>query len=961
MTLAKRKNRPEATALPEQATNHPTLVSPIMDIQTEDKELRRSIRLLGSVLTRVLKTQAQPEVADTVEQLQRRFAGLLRDGTPLRRKHLLDTVDGLDPDAIGEVVRAFNRYFSLLNIAEESHNLRQRRRQAERGGHYWPGSFHDTLLRLKDSGVTADALQVLLDELLYLPVLTAHPTEAKRRTVKGTLRHVFVTYDALADNRVKGYFRREAIERLQSQIQLLWKTEEVRVRRLGVEDEIEAGLFYFPLSLFEATARVYRNFERSLADVYGEDAARNLRVPSFLRFGSWIGGDRDGNPNVTPEITVLALRRQSETILREYIRRLDELRGQLSHSFGLCEPAAALLDSLEADRALLGAAAADVERPYLQEPYRHKLALMKYRVERTLRRVEQRLHGELDLPDRQAYPSVAEFLVDLRLLDASLREHGDAAIAAMELHDLIRLAETFGFHLMQLDVRQESGRHTEAVADLLAAALKVDYRALDEGERMKLLGEAIAAPGGLVYNRADLSPATRETLDSFEAMARMRREIGPDCFGKYVISMTHAASHVMEVMLLAAQSGLAGRLGGHWHCHLGVSPLFETIDDLNRIEDVLTRLLDDPIYRALLDAAGERQEVMLGYSDSCKDGGILASAWGLYRAQQRVLAITSARGLKCRLFHGRGGTVGRGGGPTHAAILAQPPDTVRGQIKFTEQGEVLFYRYNNMETAIYELTMGVTGLLKASLSLVQPVPADRPEDLAVMGELARIGEHGYRELTEHTDGFLDYFYEATPVGEIGRLNIGSRPSHRKKQDRSKYSVRAIAWVFAWAQSRQTFPAWYGIGSSVAAWCAGRPERLETLRKMYRDWPFFRNLLSNAQMALSKSDMNLAKEYAGLCVDPDTGKRVLGMIEGEYRRCVDWVLDIAQSDRLMADSPALAASLQRRNAFLGPLNFIQVFLLRRLREAGEDEAGENPWMKPLLRTINAIAAGMRNTG
>jgi phosphoenolpyruvate carboxylase len=950
MALAKRNARREALA-----ANQPTL-----DIPAEDKELRRSIRLLGLVLTRVLKTQARPEVAETVEQLQRRFSNLLRDGTPLRRKHLLETVEGLDPDAMGEVIRAFNRYFSLLNIAEESHNLRQRRRQAERGGHYWPGSFHDTLLRLKDSGVAADALQVLLDELLYLPVMTAHPTEAKRRTVKGALRNVFVTYDGIADNRVKGHFRREAIERLQGQIQLLWKTEEVRARRLGVEDEIEAGLFYFPLSLFEATARVYRNFERSLADVYGEDAARHLRVPSFLQFGSWIGGDRDGNPNVTPETTVLALRRQSETILREYLRRLDELRGQLSHSFGLCEPASALLDSLEADRALLGLAVAELERPYLQEPYRHKLALMKHRMERSLRRVEQRLQGELDVPDRQAYPSVAEFLADLRVLDASLREHGDAAIAAMDLHDLIRLAETFGFHLMQLDVRQESGRHTEAVADILAAALKLDYRVLDEDQRMRLLGEAIAAPGGLVYNRADLSPATRETLDSFESMARMRREIGPDCFGKYVISMTHAASHVMEVMLLAAQSGLAGRLDGQWHCHVGVSPLFETIDDLNRIEEVLTRLLDDPVYRALLDASGERQEVMLGYSDSCKDGGILASAWGLYRAQQRVLAITSARGLKCRLFHGRGGTVGRGGGPTHAAILAQPPDTVRGQIKFTEQGEVLFYRYNNMETAIYELTMGVTGLLKASLSLVRPVPADRPEDLAVMGELARLGEHGYRELTERTDGFLDYFYEATPVGEIGRLNIGSRPSHRKKQDRSKHSVRAIAWVFAWAQSRQTFPAWHGIGSSVAAWCAGRPERLEILRKMYRDWPFFRNLLSNAQMALSKSDMALAREYAGLCVDSDTGKRVLGMIEGEYRRCVDWVLDIAQSDRLMADSPALAASLQRRNAFLGPLNFIQVFLLRRLREAGE-EAGENPWVKPLLRTINAIAAGMRNTG
>ncbi len=693
--------------------------------------------------------------------------------------------------------------------------------------------------------------------------MTAHPSEVKRRTVKSALRNVFLTQEALDDNRMKGYFREEALERLQCQIQMLWKTDEVRARKLGVADEIDAGLFYFSLSLFKATARVYRNFERSLSDVYGEDVARHIRVPSFLCFGSWIGGDRDGNPNVTSETTVLALRMQAQTILQEYSRRLDELRGQLSHSDGFCELSAAFLDSIEADRATLGASIAELEKPYLQEPYRHKLALMKYRMECALMQVQQHLRGEPELPNRHAYPGITAFLDDLRLIDASLRGHGDAAIADLELHDLIRLAETFGFHLMQLDVRQESGRHTEAVADILAAALAVDYRALDESQRLSLLSEAIAAPGGLMYDPAALSPASRETLETFDVMARMRREIGPDCFGKYVISMTHNASHVMEVMLLAAQSGLVGRLGGHWHCHIGVSPLFETIDDLNRIEEVLTRLFDTPAYRELLRVSGDSQEIMLGYSDSCKDGGILASSWGLSRAQRQIIAIAEQHGLKCRLFHGRGGTVGRGGGPTHEAILAQPPDTVRGQIKFTEQGEVLFYRYNNMETAIYELTMGVTGLLKASVSLVQPVPRDRTEDLAVMDELARIGEHGYRELTERTPGFLDYFYEATPTSEIGGLNIGSRPSHRKKGDRSKNSVRAIGWVFSWAQSRQTFPAWYGIGLSLSTWCAGKPERLEKLRQMYRDWPFFRNLLSNAQMALSKSDMDIAREYAGL--------------------------------------------------------------------------------------------------
>jgi phosphoenolpyruvate carboxylase len=951
---------------------------------SDDAELRRGIRLLGSVLARVLETQAGPAVAATVDRLQRSFAGLRREGGRTRRRQqLIEAVERLEPEVVGEVVRAFNLHFSVVNIAEESFNLRQRRRQAERGEHHWPGSFHDTLLVLKQSGVTPEHLQVLLDALLYLPVMTAHPTEAKRRTVKGVLRNVFLTHEQLDDPPVRGHLRQEVLERLRSHIQLLWKTDDIRARSMGVVDEIDAGLFYFPLSLFQATARVYRSFEHALRDVYGAEAARNIRIPSFLRFGSWIGGDRDGNPNVKPRTTAWALRLQARTILQEYVSRLDELRGQLSHSYGLCQPSAEFAASLEADRAALGETIATLEKPYVQEPYRHKLALMKYRVERALARVERSLQGDFGDTDDLAYPSAAAFMADLQLIRDSLRAHGDGDIAGLELQDLIRLVETFGFHLMQLDVRQESGRHTEAVAEILMASLSLDYLTLDEMRRLQVLSEAIAVPGGLIYDSGKLSESTRETVEVFQVMARMRREIGPDCLGKYVISMTHAASHVMEVMLLAAQSGLAGRIGGHWHCHIGVSPLFETIDDLDHVESVLGTLLDLPVYRALLEASGGRQEVMLGYSDSCKDGGILASAWGLYRAQRQIIAIADARGVACRLFHGRGGTVGRGGGPTHEAILAQPPDTVRGQIKFTEQGEVLFYRYNNMETAVYELTMGITGLLKASVSLVQPVAEDHPEHLAVMSELARIGEHGYRELTERTPGFLDYFYEATPVGEIGQLNIGSRPMHRQKQDRSKQSVRAIAWVFAWAQSRQTFPAWYGIGAGLATWCAGKPERLERLRTMYRNWPFFRNLLSNAQMALSKSDMSIAKEYAGLCIDPETGKRIYGLIAGEHQRCVDWILDIAEADRLLAENPALAASLDRRDSYLGPLNYIQVALLRRARAdaentadnfAGSEIAREAPagwraeiarhesrWTKPLLRTINAIAAGMRNTG
>lgn len=925
----------------------------------DDKALRTTVRLLKLILSRVLKTQSDPKISSIVEQLQRQFAALQRDGSSARRQQLLDSLKHLPADILSEVIRAFSMYFSLLNIAEESTNLHQRRREAEKDKHFWRGSFHDTLLNLKQSGVNLAELQILLNELIYMPVMTAHPTEAKRRSVRGALRNIFLSHEKLDDPRVKGYFRQQALEQLSAQVQLLWKTDEVRARGMGVVDEIDAGLYYFPLSLFEATAGVYRNFQRALLDVYGSDAA-SIRVPSFIRYGSWIGGDRDGNPNVKPETTALALRLQARTVLQEYINRAKALAEKLSYSYGLCRPTAAFLQSLQSDRELLGDTAISLERSCRQEPYRHKLTLMNYRLEMALARVDQRIEQTPVSTDIHAYAGAQAFLADLKLVYDSLGSHGDQAIADLELLDLIRLVETFGFHLMQLDVRQESTRHSDAVAEIFSLALGIDYHDLDETQRLQLLAEAISAPGSLIYDSLLISDTARETLEVFQVMAEMNREIGRECFSRYVISMTHAASHIMEVMLLAAQNGLAGRIGGRWYCQLGISPLFETIEDLSRIDAVLRALLAQPVYRELLQASGLCQEVMLGYSDSCKDGGILASAWGLYRAQQLVMSISDSENIPCRMFHGRGGTIGRGGGPTHEAILAQPPATVRGQIKFTEQGEVLFYRYNNMETAIYELTMGVTGLMKASVSLIQAVEPDQPEVLAIMSELAAIGERGYRELTEHTPGFLDYFYETTPVSEIGGLNIGSRPSHRKKQDRSKKSVRAIGWVFAWAQSRQTFPAWYGIGSSLESWCAGKAERLATLRDLYRKWPFFRNLLSNAQMALSKSDMNIAREYAALCVSADVGQRIHHLIAGEHQRCVDWVLEIAESDRLLADNPELAASLHRRNDYLGPLNFLQADLLRTVRQAGEED--QDPVaMKLLLRTINAIAAGMRNTG
>lgn len=921
-----------------------------------DRDLRQRERLLNVLLSRVLKSELPRATYDTLGQLSRGFVALREQPSRSKQAALVQLIEAQTPEALSAIIRAFNLYFSLVSIAEETAQLRRRRRLAQPGQQMWPGSFHDTLSQMQAQGIRADEVTGLIDQVRYLPVLTAHPSEAKRRTIKGALRNIFVSMEELDDPRNKGFYRDAVVKQLGNQIRTLWKTDEVRSFKLDVRDEIHSGLSYFPQSLFQAVAQVYRNYASALEDVYEVCPAD---IPAFLRFGSWIGGDRDGHPGVTAEVTALAWRLQADTVLAEYLRRVERLSDQLSLSDRLCHPSESFRTRLEADAMLAERLFGNQPNPHPQEPYRRKLEIMLYRLRRNQDLNRRALAHGLAAYEEPGYTSVAAFLEDLILIRDSLAGHGDGSLAEGELNDLIRLVRTFGFHLTQLDVRQESTRHSETVADLLKLALGIDYLALDEDARVALLADAIANPNALAYDPARLPEASQETLRVFQLIADMRRQLGPDCFGRYVISMTHSASHVLEVMLLGAQTGLAGRLAGGWYCHIGVSPLFETIEDLKNAEAVLERLYGLPVYRDLLTAFADGQEVMLGYSDSCKDGGILASSWNLYEAQKRIMALSDRHGIPCRLFHGRGGTLGRGGGPTHEAILAQPPGTVRGQLKLTEQGEVLFYKYNNPETAVYELTLGVTGVIKASAHLVRPVAPDRNDYLGIMDELAREGEAVYRELTQKTPGFLDYFYEATPVQEIGLLNIGSRPSHRKKGDRSMSSVRAIGWVFAWGQSRHALPTWYGIGGALERWRGQDPERLAKLQKMYHAWPFFRTLLDNAQMALFKTDTNIARQYAGLCLDRQVGERIYDLIRERHDRAVRQILHVADVSRLLEETPELADSLAQRQRYLDPLNHIQVVLLRRLR--GEPQGTESPWLAPLLRSINAIAAGMRNTG
>ena len=932
--------------------------------QPRDKDLRSRVRLFGNLLGEVLREQAGEELLSAVETLRKGYIKLRKQDNPVLRARLSRLIDFLDPDQLIGVIRAFNLYFSLVNIAEESFQHEQRRRQVRKKEPLWVGSFAQTVQELHDEGVKPYQLQILLNQALYFPVFTAHPTEAIRRTIMSALRRFFVTSEQLDDMRLGREERREITEDLKSQIQVLWKTDEVRVHKPTVEDEIRNGLYYFRESLFEAVPQTYRYLEKAIRRVYGSNGGTPAAtVPGgIMHFGSWIGGDRDGNPFVKPATTVTALRLHSREVLIIYLRRIDELSYQLTHSSRLCSFSPALLDSISSDEKRSDACSLHPTR-YLHEPYRRKLYIMRHRLKLNLAAIIERLDNpDIDTSTQEiGYASEQDLLQDLQLIRDSLIADHDDSLAEGKLKDLVRLVETFGFFLMHLDIRQESTRHTGAISEICRSLPDaIDYDTLDESARQGFLSRAFAtAPPAL--DRSGLSAETRETLEVFDVMRRMQQEVSPNAFGNYVISMTHTASHVLEVMYLAWLTGLAGKQADQWFCNIRISPLFETIDDLEHIDEVLSQLLGNSTYRTLLSCACKCQEIMLGYSDSCKDGGILASNWRLYEAQKKIIAITNRYDIQCRLFHGRGGTIGRGGGPTHESILSQPPGTVHGQIKFTEQGEVLRYKYSNAETAVYELSMGITGLLKASRIVIKPHDDDRRDYMGIMDELTRLGEASYRDLIDHTEGLFDYFYEVTPVTEIGLLNIGSRPSHRKHQDRSKTSIRAIPWVFGWAQSRHTLPAWYGLGTALEQWHSDDPARLIQLQTMYREWPFFHALLSNIQMALFKGDMNIAHEYTRLASDTGSAERIYRKISDEYQRTFTQVLQVCNLHQLLEESPALGLSLHRRHPYLDPLNNIQVTLLTRTRNSALSDAQRERWLHPLLQSINAIASGMRNTG
>ena len=791
----------------------------------------------------------------------------------------------------------------------------------------------------------SETLEQLAGSLIS-PVLTAHPTEVQRKSLLDAERDILHLLIARQSRLASRELRRNGAL-LRARITQLWETRLLRHSKLTVRDEIENALTYYQTTFLREIPLLYAEVE----DVFD---GHHAKVPPFFRMGSWIGGDRDGNPHVNADTLNIALRRQSEIALHHYLLEVQELRGELSisHTRVNCSPELAALAECSGDKSPHRA----------DEPYRRALTFIHARLAKTITHFFAKPNVATTVPLAEPYRNASELLADLRVVESSLRAHHGAALIGARLGPLIRAVEVFGLHLATIDLRQNSDRHQETIHELLAVArVANDYAGSDEATKQRILVDLLRDPRPLRLRSFLYSERTEEELEIFETAKSLRETFGEESIRQYIISHTESVSDLLEVLLLQKECGLMLGVLGDKHgpspsIALMVVPLFETIDDLRNAETIMRSFYAIPGVAELIEASGGVQEIMLGYSDSNKDGGFFTSNWELYRGSTALAKLfEDKKGIKLRLFHGRGGTVGRGGGPSYQAILAQPPGTVKGQIRLTEQGEVIASRYANPEIGRRHLETLVAATLEAScLSEDRSAPRDFIEAAA---QLSDFSTQAYRELVYADASFVDYFFAASPIAEIADLNIGSRPASRRATRRIE-DLRAIPWGFSWGQARVNLPGWFGFGSAIRSFLEGAPEeRLALLQSMYRDWRFFRTLLSNMDMALAKTDRALAGLYAELVPDREIAKKVFGTIEAEWDATIEALNAITGSSERLADNPALARSISHRFPYIAPLNHLQVELLRRRRSGEDDETTR----RGILISINGIAAGLRNTG
>jgi len=919
--------------------------------ELKDAPLREDIRLLGRLLGDTVREQEGREIFDIIEAIRQVSIRFHRDDE-LNAKHELEEILArLSPDQSVQVIRAFSYFSHLANIAEDQHHIRRTRAHDIGGSEARRGSIEAALASAVAAGFTAADLETFFRNALVSPVLTAHPTEVRR---KSTMRREMAVAD-LIDKRERGPWTPEEAkdidDKLLRAILTLWQTNLLRQTRLDVEDEVENGLTYYDYTFFRELPRLYCRLEDRIAEIAGTD--EQVELASFLRIGSWIGGDRDGNPFVTAEVMERTLQMQSEKVLKFYLSELAKLEDELSLSLRIV--------SVSDDLAALAEAAAEVSPHTAIEPYRRALSGIQRRLSATLDAVRQPLpkeqmpaHGGASMAGTGAYDAPEELLADLRVIHDSLVENGSRLLTDGRLRRLRRAVDCFGFHLASIDMRQNSEVHARTVAELLRAVdLAEDYAALDEESRVDLLAAELANPRPLLRPFESYGEETEKELAIFRAAAAAHRRYGRRSIATAIVSNTQSVSDLLELAILLKEVGLVTSGG---ESRVNIVPLFETIEDLRNCVGIMDRLLSIPAYRALVDSLGGTQEVMLGYSDSNKDGGYLTSGWELYKAEIALIELFRKHGVRLRLFHGRGGTVGRGGGPSFEAILAQPAGAVDGQIRLTEQGEIISSKYTNPYLGRRNLEILAAACLEASL--LKPERDDVPPDyLDAMEELSAAAFSAYRDLVYETPRFDEYFWGSTVINEIATLNIGSRPASRKKLGKIS-DLRAIPWVFSWAQCRLMLPGWYGFGSAVKAWLAAHPEDgLERLRAMYRDWPFFASQLSNMAMVLAKTNMAIASRYAELVEDKELRETIFRRIRDERQASVEALFEITGSRSLLENNPLLSRSISNRFPYLDPLNHLQVNLLRHYRR----EPDNPKVLRGVQLTINGISAGLRNSG
>ena len=904
--------------------------------------MREDIRLLGAILGDTVREQNGEGVFDLVERARVESFRVRR--SEIDRTELARMFDGIDIHQAIPVIRAFSHFALLANVAEDIHRERRRAVHVAAGEPPQDSSLAATYLKLDSAELDSTTVADALTGALVSPVITAHPTETRRRTVFDTQHRI----TELMRLRMHGHTRtedgRDVNRELRRHILMLWQTALIRLSRLKIQDEIETGLRYYQAAFFEVIPQVNAEVRSALQARWPD--AHILEEP-MLRPGSWIGGDRDGNPNVTADVVRLATGRASYTALEHYFAEIIALEQELSMSARLVK----VSDELEA----LAAKCHELARA--DEPYRRALRVIHGRLTATAAEIlDSQPEHELDL-GLERYLTPAELLADLDVVDRSLRSYGSGVLADDRLARLREAVHVFGFHLSGLDMRQNSDVHEEVVAELLAwAGVHPDYRSLPEPDRVELLAAELATRRPLTKDDAALSELARKELDIVAAAARAVHLFGPQAIPNYIISMCQSVSDMLEAAIILKEAGLLDASGDEPYAPVGIVPLFETIDDLQRGSSILEAALDLPLYRAVVSARGDSQEVMLGYSDSNKDGGYLAANWALYRAELDLVESARKTGIRLRLFHGRGGTVGRGGGPSYEAILAQPPGAVSGSLRITEQGEVIAAKYAEPRIAHRNLETLLAATLEATLLDVEGLGDAAGPAYEVLDELAARAQRAYAELVHETPGFVEYFKASTPVSEIGALNIGSRPTSRKPTT-SISDLRAIPWVLAWSQSRVMLPGWYGTGTAFEAWIGEEDGRLEVLQDLYRRWPFFRTVLSNMAQVLSKADMGLAARYSKLVEDEALRRRVFGKIVDEHDRTIRMHKLITGQDDLLADNPALARSVFNRFPYLEPLNHLQVELLGRYRSGDDDELVQ----RGILLTMSGLATALRNSG